>query len=108
VSIRYELKPLTRDETGSYVAHRLAIAGGGAGIAFTPAALDLVHRCTGGIPRLINLVCDRALLCGYSERSTRVVPDMIRKAATSLDLAFPRRSLVGWVRGQAAAVARLF
>jgi general secretion pathway protein A len=108
VSIRYELKPLTRDETGAYVAHRLAIAGGGAVVSFTPAALDLVHRCTDGIPRLINLVCDRALLCGYSERSTRVLPEMVRKAATSLDLAFPRRSLVGWVRGQAAAVARLF
>ena len=77
-------------------------------LRFTPAALDLVHRCTGGIPRLINLVCDRALLCGYSERSTRVLPEMVRKAATSLDLAFPRRSFVGWVRGQAAAVARLF
>jgi general secretion pathway protein A len=108
VSIRYELKPLTRDETGSYVAHRLAVAGGSAGIAFTPAALDLVHRCTGGIPRLINLVCDRALLCGYSERSPRVLPEMVRKAATSLDLAFPRRSFAGWVRGRAAAVARLF
>src|SRR5687767_15921762 len=59
VSIRYELKPLTRDETGAYVAHRLAIAGGGAVVSFTPAALDLVHRCTDGIPRLINLVCDQ-------------------------------------------------
>jgi general secretion pathway protein A len=108
VSIRYELKPLTRDETSSYVTHRLAIAGGGTLVSFTPAALDLVHRCTEGIPRLINLVCDRALLCGYSERSTRVLPEMVRKAAASLDLAFPRRSLVGWVRGQAAAVARLF
>ena len=108
VSIRYELKPLTRDETAAYVAHRLAIAGGGAAVSFTPVALDLVHRCTGGIPRLINLVCDRSLLCSYSERSARVLPDMVRKAATSLDLAFPRRSIVGWVRGQAAAVARLF
>ena len=108
VSIRFELKPLTRDETGAYIAHRLAIAGSAAGVAFTPAALDLVHRCTIGIPRLINLVCDRALLCSYAERCTRVTPDAVRKAAVSLDLAFPRRSLVGWVRGQAAAVARLF
>lgn len=108
VSIRYELNPLTRDETGAYVAHRLAIAGGGAAISFTPGALDLVHRCTGGIPRLINLVCDRGLLCGYSERSTWVTPEMIRKAATSLDLAIPRRSVFGWMRGQVAAAARAF
>jgi general secretion pathway protein A len=108
VSIRCELKPLTRDESGAYVAHRLAVAGDRAAVSFAPAALDLVHRCTTGIPRLINLVCDRALLCSYSEHSTRVFPEMVRKAATSLDLAFPRRSLAGWVRGQAAAVARLF
>jgi general secretion pathway protein A len=108
VSIRYELQPLTRDESGAYIAHRLAVAGGSAAVSFTPPALDLVHRCTGGIPRLINLVCDRALLCAFADRSTRVAPDMVRKAAASLDLAFPRRSLVGWVRGQAAAVARLF
>jgi general secretion pathway protein A len=108
VSIRCELKPLTRDESGAYVAHRLAIAGGGAAVSFTPAALDLLHRCTTGIPRLINLVCDRALLCSYSEHSRRVLPELVRKAAASLDLAFPRRSLAGWVRGQAAAVARLF
>jgi general secretion pathway protein A len=109
VSIRYELEPLTRDETAAYIAHRLVIAGdGGVAVSFTPAAIDLVHRCTRGIPRLINLVCDRSLLCGYSERSIKVQPDMVRRAATSLDLAFPRRSLTGWVRGQAAAVARLF
>jgi general secretion pathway protein A len=108
VSIRFALKPLTREETGSYVAHRLAIAGGAGGVSFTLSAVDLVHRCTTGIPRLINLVCDRALLCSYADRSTRVQPDAVRKAAVSLDLVFPRRSLVGWVRGQAAAVARLF
>ena len=108
VSIRFELEPLTRDETGAYVSHRLAIAGGASGVSFAPAALDLVHRCTTGIPRLINLVCDRALLCSYAERCTRVTPESVRKAAVSLDLVFPRRSFAGWLRGQAAAVARLF
>jgi general secretion pathway protein A len=108
VSIRYELRPLTREESAAYIAHRLAIAGGGGAVSFTPAALDLVYRCSGGIPRLMNLVCDRALLCGYSERSARILPEMVRKAARSLDLAFPRRSISGWFRGQAAAVARLF
>src|SRR4051812_26878145 len=57
VSIRHELKPLTREETSAYVAHRLTIAGGGASVSFAPNAIDLVHKCTGGIPRLINLVC---------------------------------------------------
>src|SRR5262245_12173357 len=51
VSIRYELRPLTREETSAYIAHRLTIAGGGAIVRFAPKALDLVHRFTGGIPR---------------------------------------------------------
>ena len=108
VSIRYELKPLTAEETAAYVAHRVTIAGGGAAVTFTPKALELVHRCTGGIPRLINLVCDRALLGAYSERANRIMPVMIRKAAGSLDLSVPRPSVLGWVRGQASAVARAF
>ena len=108
VSLRYELKPLSREEAGSYVAHRLAIAGGAASVSFTAPAVDVLHRTTGGIPRLINLVCDRALLCGYSQRASRISPDMVRKAAASLDLAPPRRTLGGWVRSGAAAVARLF
>jgi general secretion pathway protein A len=105
VSVRYSLEPLTRDETAAYVAHRLAIAGGGSAVSFTPKALQVVHRCTAGIPRVINLVCDRALLGAYSERAQRVTPEMVHKGAASLDLAVPRRSLFGWMRAQAA---RLF
>jgi general secretion pathway protein A len=105
VSVRYNLEPLTRDETAAYVAHRLAIAGGGSAVSFTPKALQVVHRCTAGIPRVINLVCDRALLGAYSERAQRVTPEMVYKGATSLDLAVPRISMFGWMRAQ---VARLF
>jgi general secretion pathway protein A len=104
VSIRYELKPLSRDETSAYVAHRLTIAGGGAAVSFAPRALELVHRFTGGIPRLINLLCDRALLGAYSDRSTRIMPETVRRAAASLDLQAPHRSLLGWMRDRAAAL----
>jgi general secretion pathway protein A len=90
VSIRYELKPLTREETAAYVAHRLTIAGGGAQVSFTSKALDRVHRYSGGIPRLINLICDRALLGGYSQRATKIVPQMVATAAHNLDLAAPQ------------------
>jgi general secretion pathway protein A len=105
VSIRYELKPLTREETSAYVAHRLTIAGGGAAVSFSPKALDLVHRYTSGIPRLINLICDRALLGGYSARSNRITPEMVGAAAAGLDLAMPGRSMFGWLRRGAAAFA---
>jgi general secretion pathway protein A len=105
VSIRYELKPLTREETAAYVAHRLTIAGGGAVVSFAPKGLELVHKYTGGIPRLINLVCDRALLGGYSARTNRITPDMVRAAATGLELAARRGSMFGWVRRRAGAFA---
>src|SRR5216684_530994 len=86
VSIRYELKPLDAETVAAYVAHRLTIAGGSASVAFTAKALALVHRISGGIPRLINLLCDRALLAGFSLKANRITPDMVRHAATSLDL----------------------
>ena len=86
VSIRYELKPLDEETVAAYVAHRLTIAGGSAAVAFTVKALTQVHRLSGGIPRLINLICDRALLAGFSMKAQRITPDMVKHAAQSLDL----------------------
>jgi type II secretory pathway predicted ATPase ExeA len=93
VSIRYQLEPLDRDGVSGYVAHRLAIAGGSGAVSFTGKALEAVHRLTAGIPRLINLICDRALLAGFSERASRITPEMVARAADSLELqpSAPRR-----------------
>jgi type II secretory pathway predicted ATPase ExeA len=101
VSIRYELQPLNREEVAAYVAHRLSIAGGAAAVTFSPKALAAVHRVSGGIPRLVNLVCDRALLAGFSARARRILPDMVHSAAESLDLVKPRPRL-RWLRRRAA------
>ena len=105
VSIRYELKPLTREETAAYVAHRLTIAGGGAAVSFAPRALDLVHQYTNGIPRLINLLCDRALLGGYSARTNRISPEIVVGAAKGVDLVPPSESIFKRVRRHAAVFA---
>jgi len=105
VSIRYDLKPLSRDETSAYVQHRLSVAGGGAEVSFAPKSLTRIHRYTGGIPRLINLLCDRALLSGFSAHTNRIVPDYVDSAAESLELQRPRRSMRGWVRQRFAAFA---
>lgn len=105
VSIRLELKPLTREETSAYIAHRLTIAGGGAVVRFAPRALDLVYRYTSGIPRLINLVCDRALLGGYSARTDRITPEIVTAAVRGLDSAAPHGSLLSWMQQRAAAFA---
>jgi general secretion pathway protein A len=105
VSIRYELKPLTREETAAYIAHRLTIAGGGAAVSFAPRALDLVHQYTDGIPRLINLLCDRALLGGYSARTNRITPEIVTAAAKGVDLVASSESIFKRVRRHAAVFA---
>jgi general secretion pathway protein A len=91
VSIRYELRPLNRDEVAAYVSHRLTVAGCSASVAFDPKALDTVYRRSDGIPRLINLLCDRALLAAYSTRTNRVTPDMVSQAARNLELTSARQ-----------------
>ena len=70
--------------------HRLSVAGGGAAVSFAPKSLARIHRYTAGIPRLINLLCDRALLSGYSAHTNRIVPDYVDSAADSLELQRPR------------------
>ena len=104
VSIRYQLKPLDDETVAAYVAHRLTIAGGGAAVSFTAKALQQVHRWSGGIPRLINLICDRALLAAFSVRANRITPEMVTHAADSLDLQLPRANLLHWFRRQASIV----
>jgi general secretion pathway protein A len=86
VSIRYELAPLDGEAVSAYVPHRLTVAGGNASVMFTPKALRRVHRWSGGIPRLINLICDRALLAGFSIRTDRITPEMVTRAAESLEV----------------------
>ena len=62
---RYHLEPLAADETKAYICHRVQVAGG-SGAIFTSAAMGLIHRAAGGIPRLIDVICDRSLLGAYS------------------------------------------
>jgi type II secretory pathway predicted ATPase ExeA len=105
VSIRYELKPLDAETTAAYVAHRLTIAGGGQSVTFAPKALREVHRRSDGIPRLINLICDRALLTAYSIRASRITREMVAHAATSLDVPDPERRAIRWLKPRASLVA---
>jgi len=105
VSIRYDLKPLSAEETAQYVQHRLSVAGGGAAVTFMPKSLARLHRYAAGIPRLLNLLCDRALLSAYSAHSPRIVPSFIDSAAESLELERPRRSMRAWVRQRFGAFA---
>jgi general secretion pathway protein A len=96
VSIRYQLTPLSEEEVSGYVPHRLAVANGSRNVVFSPAALRVVHDYTGGVPRLINMLCDRVLVEGYSSQTTHIDEDLVASAAEALELkplVRPRRSI---------------
>ena len=80
---RYHLSPLSRDESAGYVKHRMRVAGATAE-AFTPGALREIHRLSNGIPRVINVVSDRALLGAFTREDHRVGASYIRQAASEV------------------------
>ena len=97
---RYHLKPLSRDETQGYVRHRLRVAGA-AGEIFTPGALREIHRLAGGIPRVINVSCDRALLGAYTQETRKVTAALVRRAAGEV---YGRRFVPQWLGWLGAAL----
>jgi general secretion pathway protein A len=80
---RYHLEPLSRDETAKYIEHRLRVAGA-LGEVFDSGAKREVYRLTDGVPRLINVICDRALLGAYSKETRRVGRRLVRRAAAEI------------------------
>ena len=80
VIARYHLGPLLEAETGAYIAHRLAVSGA-LGVPFPPPLVPLIQRLTHGVPRRINLLCDRALLGAYVENSAQVTRPILLRAA---------------------------
>lgn len=72
IAVRCELPPLSRDEVAAYVDHRIIVSAGYRTVVFTPGAIDAVYRFSAGVPRLVNVVCDRALLVAFT-RETREV-----------------------------------
>jgi general secretion pathway protein A len=100
---RYHLEPLSREETRGYVRHRLHVAGAAEEI-FTPAALAEVHRLAAGVPRVINVTCDRALLGAYTQETRKVSAALVRLAAGEV---YGRRFLPVWLGWLAAALGLL-
>ena len=84
VIARYHLGSLTADETGQYIAHRLAVAGAVGALPFPAGVIGLVHQLTKGVPRRINLLCDRALLGAYVENRRQVTKTIVRRAASEV------------------------
>jgi len=86
ITVGYHISSLTREEVAEYIRHRLTVAGGRNKELFTPEATDLIYRYSGGIPRLINIICDAALVTGYVENVQRIDADLIREVIEELDL----------------------
>jgi general secretion pathway protein A len=101
ITARYHLTPLSRSEMTQYIRHRLAVAGGLGRVDFTSGALRVVHRFSQGVPRLINLVCDRSLLAGYVLEKNEIDARLVRQAIKELNMR-KRRS---WFRRPRWAVA---
>jgi general secretion pathway protein A len=83
ITARYHLNPLSLAETQDYIQHRLAVSGGRDAL-FTGSAIREIYRRSGGIPRLVNVICDRALLGAYTIGRTRVNRGIARQAAREL------------------------
>jgi general secretion pathway protein A len=85
ITVSYHIEPLTAAETPQYIQHRLKVAGARREI-FTPDAVKRIHSFSGGYPRLINIICDHALLSGYASGAKTVDVDLIRECEGELRL----------------------
>ncbi|WP_332854786.1 AAA family ATPase [Duganella sp. S19_KUP01_CR8] len=103
VIARYHLGSLSEAETGAYIEHRLAVAGAAAIAPFPRGLMGLVHKLAKGVPRRINLLCDRALLGAYVENQPQVTRTILRKAAAEV---FARPDAAVGGEGARAAGAR--
>jgi len=85
ITVRYHLKPLTREEVSQYIQHRLEVSGATGRPRFSRPALWRIYFYSRGIPRLVNAVCDKALLAGFVERSDEVTFGMVQRAIRELE-----------------------
>jgi general secretion pathway protein A len=85
ITVRYHLKPLSRSEVAQYVQHRLQVSGAKGAPYFTALALWRVYRYSHGIPRLVNALCDKALLAAFVQESDRVTFGIVGKAIRELE-----------------------
>jgi general secretion pathway protein A len=94
--MRAILHPLTRNDIEGYIGHRLSIAHGSSSIVFDSAALDAIYAISKGIPRVINLLCDRSLMIGASFGLRTIPVDVVAEAAAALGLRTARATAGIW------------
>lgn len=112
ISLRVALRPLTRPETEAYVEHRLAVAHSDSPVRFEGGAVDTIYGLTGGVPQLVNVLGDRALMLGAQWSADVITTAMVEDAARLADLRRPAPAAVArtsavspwWVVGAVALV----
>jgi len=85
VMVRYHISPLDRDEIKDYINHRLKIAGPNGRLVFKDEAVDKISKFSSGTPRLINMICDRALLAGFNAETSTIDENIINKCLAELE-----------------------
>ena len=88
ITVRYNLRPLTHREVREYINFRLKRAGSRNLVLFDPGAIKAIYKYSGGIPRLINILCDNALLTGFSEDKNRIDKSLIQKTIRDMEGSF--------------------
>ncbi len=108
INARFHLQPIKRDETAAYVRHRLQVCGARETL-FNENAVDLVHKVSAGVPRLINIVCDRAMLGAFVEGKRRVDVAIVHRAAVEVlpeeGLDAPKQTIWPWLAAAVAVVS---
>ncbi len=103
VTVRCTLGPLTREELIDYVSYRLSVAGAHARVDFSDASADRIYTASGGVPTLVNLLCDRALVRGFAAGASVVDEDLVNAAVDDLELT-PPEPLRRWLMRDAAII----
>ena len=86
IAVRYHIGALNREEVEQYIAYRLALAGSnGNGPSFEPDAVDEIYRYSGGIPRVINLVCGQSLLAGFVAETRKIGGELVKQSVLELE-----------------------
>jgi general secretion pathway protein A len=90
ISLSCQLTPLGQRETREYIRHRIHIASRKPGLAFSPRAYRAIYKFSGGVPRLINIACDRVLVTAYSKGKHQITHPLVKKALKELSI--PKRT----------------
>jgi len=93
IKIRHQIRGLSEEESTVYINHRLKLVGSSSSEIFTPKAISMICSHAQGIPRVINVLCDNALLMGYSLSKKRIDVDIIREVIKNMEGLSPRKTI---------------